>query len=140
MYRYSIEKRVRYAETDKMGYLYYGHYAKYYEIGRVETIRSLGVSYKDLEDLHHVMLPVLKLECRYLKPAYYDELIRIDSILDEMPGKILRFHHELYNPDNELINTATVTLFFVDMKTGKRVSCPSLIAKKLKPYFESPDP
>ena len=135
MYAYSHFKRVRYAETDKMGYLYYGHYAKFYEIGRVETMRSLGVSYKDLEDTHAVMLPVLSLECRFLKPAYYDEMIEIKSILTELPGKMICFEHELYNENKELINKATVKLFFIDMKENKRISCPDILKEKLTPYF-----
>ena len=77
MYEHQHHKRVRYAETDKMGYLYYGHYAKYYEIGRVEALRSLGLSYRDMEDKLGLMLPVLSLEARYKSPAYYLSLIHI---------------------------------------------------------------
>ena len=135
MYSYSHHKRVRYAETDKMGYLYYGHYAKYYEIGRVETIRSLGMSYKSMEDDHGIMLPVLHLESRFLKPAYYDESIEIKSILNEMPNKMITFDHELYNEKQELINTARVKLFFVDMNKNARISCPEFLKHKLSPFF-----
>ncbi len=135
MYSYSHHKRVRYAETDKMGYLYYGHYAKYYEIGRVETIRSLGMSYKSMEDDHGIMLPVLHLESRFLKPAYYDESIEIKSILNEMPNKMITFDHELYNEKQELINTARVKLFFVDMNKNARISCPEFLKNKLSPFF-----
>ena len=137
MYSHSYHKRVRYAETDKMGYLYYGHYAKYYEIGRVETIRDLGLPYRDLEDKYGIMLPVLHLECRYIKPAYYDENIEIRSILKRMPGKMIVFDHELHNEKQELINTATVKLFFIDMKTQQRVSCPDILSKNLESYFAS---
>lgn len=135
MYKYSHFKRVRYAETDKMGYLYYGHYAKYYEIGRVETIRSLGISYKDLEDEHNIMLPVLHLESRYIRPAYYDENIEIVSILKELPHKMLVFEHELFNEEKEIINKAQVKLFFVNQLTQKRVSCPEILKTKLDRYF-----
>jgi len=135
MYEYSFHKRVRYAETDKMGYLYYGHYAKLYEIGRVETIRSLRVSYKQLEDEHRIMMPVLNMEVRYMLPAYYDEMIEIRSILHEMPDKLLVFHHELYNEDEKLINKACIKLMFVDMKLNKRISCPEILKNTLSPYF-----
>ncbi len=136
MYSYSFSKRVRYAETDKMTYLYYGHYAKYYEIGRVETIRSLGISYKSLEEDYKVMLPVLHLEARYLKPAFYDEMIEIKSILNEMPDKLLVFNHELYNEKKEIINTAKVKLFFIDMISKKRISCPEILQEKLSFHFQ----
>lgn len=137
MYSYDFNKRVRYAETDKMGYLYYGNYPKYYEIGRVETIRSLGFDYKDFEDIHKIMLPVLSLEVKYKLPAYYDDLLTIRSHLKELPSKMISFHHDILRPDGELINQAVVKLFFVDMELNKRVSAPNFIVEKLKPYFES---
>ncbi len=135
MYQFNYKKRVRYAETDKMGYLYYGHYAKYYEIGRVEAIRSLGTSYASMEDDMGIMLPVLSLESRYIKPAFYDEEIEIQSILNEMPDKMITFHHKLLNSNQEIINKATVKLFFVDMQSGKRVSAPNILTDQLKKYF-----
>ena len=135
MYIFDFKKRVRYAETDKMGYLYYGHYAKYYEIGRVESLRSLGVSYKDLEDELRIMTPVLDLNIRYLSPAYYDEELTIRTILSDLPGKMLVYQNEIYNPEMKLINKATVKLFFVNMDTNKRVSAPAYIVDKLKHYF-----
>ncbi|MBT8231521.1 MAG: acyl-CoA thioesterase [Saprospiraceae bacterium] len=136
MYSFSYHQRVRYAETDKMGYLYYGHYAKYYEIGRVEALRNLGLSYKSMEDELGVMLPVLSLESRFRLPAYYDENVEIKTILTTLPNKMIVFNHELYNEANKLINTAEVKLFFVDMKSNKRISCPQSLLEKLKPYFE----
>jgi acyl-CoA thioester hydrolase len=135
MYSFDFKKRVRYAETDKMGYLYYGHYAKYYEIGRVETLRSLGISYKKMEDDLKVMTPVMDLHIRYLAPAYYDQEITIRTILETLPNKILVFENELYNPEMELINKATVKLFFVDMIANKRVSAPDYIIERLAKYF-----
>ena len=136
MFTYDHHKRVRYGETDQMGYLYYGHYAKYYEIGRVEALRHLGLSYRKMEDELGIMLPVLSLEARYKLPAYYDEEITIVTILKELPQKMFTFHHNLINPDNKIINTATVKLFNIDMKTGLRVDTPSFLIQKLKPYFE----
>ncbi len=136
MYSFDFHKRVRYAETDKMGYLYYGNYPKYYEIGRVETIRSLGLEYKDFEDIHGIMLPVLGLEVKYKAPAYYDDLLTIRSYLRALPSKMIQFEHEIINPSGQVINTATVKLFFVDMALNKRVSAPTFIVDKLRPYFE----
>ena len=137
MFRHEYKKTVRYAETDKMGYLYYGHYAKYYEIGRVEALRHLGLSYRKMEDELGIMLPVLSLEARYKLPAYYDEEITIVTMLKELPNKMFTFHHNLLNPDNKIINTATVKLFNIDMKTGLRVDTPAFLLQKLKPYFEA---
>lgn len=136
MYIYDFKKRVRYAETDKMGYLYYGNYPKYYEIGRVELIRSLGISYKDFEDVHNVMLPVVSMDIRYKFPAYYDENLTIRTILNEMPTKMISFDFEILNEDAKLINTANVKLFFVDMISNKRISAPDLLVSPLKSCFE----
>lgn len=135
MYKHSYKKRVRYNETDKMGYLYYGNYANLYEIGRVELIRSLGLSYQKMEDELGIMLPVVSLESRFLYPAYYDEELEVFSYLDEMPSKIIKFRHEIYNEKQELINRATVKLFFTDMNTRKWISAPPIIKAALNEYF-----
>ena len=135
MYIFDFKKRVRYAETDKMGYLYYGHYPKYYEIGRVESLRSVGISYKDMEDKLRIMTPVLDLGIRYIAPAFYDQNLTIRTILPSLPDKMLVFENEIYNPDMELINKATVKLFFVNMDTNKRVSAPQDILDKLNDHF-----
>ncbi len=135
MFQFDFKKRVRYAETDKMGYLYYGHYAKLYEIGRVETMRSLGIAYKDLEDKEKIMLPVLSLQSRYLAPAYYDEELTIRSILEELPYKMIHFKHEIFNEKMELINTGEVKLFFINMETGKRISIPDNLKTKFNTAF-----
>lgn len=135
MYKHKINKRVRYSETDKMGFLYYGNYPSLYEIGRVELIRSLGLSYQKMEDEMGIMLPVVSLEVRYLRPAYYDEELEIHTFLDEMPGKMITFRHEVYNQKQDLLNKATVKLFFTDTKTNKRTSAPIIIQDALKEYF-----
>lgn len=119
-----------------MGYLYYGNYAMLYEIGRSESIRELGISYKVLEDEYRIMMPVIFVESRYLMPIKYDELINIKTILDEMPGKLIHFKHEIFNEANELCHKGEVKLFFVDINTNKRVSTPDYLSTKLLPYFE----
>ena len=130
-----FQKRIRYAEIDKMGFLYYGHYAQLYEIGRAELIRSLDITYKSMEEDYHVMMPVLQMQCRYRKPARYDNLLSIHTILNEMPTKMIHFHHEIYNEEQELINTGSVKLFFVDMKENKRISCPHFLKDKIETFF-----
>jgi len=135
MYQFDFKKRVRYAETDKMGYLYYGQYPKYYEIGRVEMLRSLGMSYREMEDELGVMMPVTSLEIRYLRPAYYDELITIRTKLLKLPEMRIQFHVDLYNEEGKLLNAGKVRLAFVDVKTGKAVTAPEALLEVLRPYF-----
>ncbi len=127
--------RVPYADTDQMGYMYYGLYAKLYEIGRAELVRELGITYKVLETVHQISMPVLRLECRYIKPSTYDELLTIESRLEEMPTKMIVFHHSIFNEQKELINTGVVKLFFIDQKSGNRISTPAMLVEKLNQYF-----
>lgn len=136
MFVHEHKKRVRYGETDQMGYLYYGNYALLFEIGRVEAIRSLGISYKELEEKVGVMMPVLFMESRYALPVKYDEEITIRTILKEMPTKMIEFHHEIINEDEKVAHRGIVKLFFVDMKTNRRVSTPNYIADKIAEYFD----
>lgn len=135
MFIFDFEKRVRYAETDKMGYLYYGNYPLLYEIGRAEAIRSLGISYRELEDVHKIMMPVVYTESRFMHPARYDELISIRTILKEMPTRLIEFHHELYNQQSKCIHKGLVKLVFINIATGKRISAPDYLTEKLKPFF-----
>lgn len=135
MLQFDYHKRVRYAETDKMGYLYYGHYAMLYEIGRAEMIRDLGLSYHQMEEELHIMMPVLSLQCRYRLPAKYDDLLTIRTQLIDKPTKMITFHHEIYNQQHDLLNTGEVKLFFVDMNTNRRVSVPSYLSEKLESFF-----
>ena len=136
MYSFDTQARVRYGETDQMGYLYYGNYALYYEVGRVELFRSLGMTYKELEEEYHVMMPVLSLQQRYVRPAFYDNLLTIRTTVRKMPDKTVTFHHEIFNEDQKLINGGSVRLAFIDTLTGKRVSAPAVFTDKLKPFFE----
>ncbi len=137
MYTFDYKKRVRYGETDPMGYLYYGHYAHYYEIGRVEMLRALGLSYKSLEEDHHIMMPVVSMQVRYLRPARYDDLVTIRTTLRKLPQDYITFQVEVWHENGQLLNSATVRLCFVDMHTGKRVPPPELLLQKLRPFFES---
>ena len=135
MLEFTIKLRVRYGETDQMGYVYYGNYAEFYEVARVEMLRSLGLSYKEMEE-SGIMLPVAELHCKYLKPAKYDQEISIKVIIDELPSVKINFKYELYNEDKELINTGATTLVFVKMKTGRPCFPPKDFMDKLQSYFE----
>ncbi|MFT4566565.1 MAG: acyl-CoA thioester hydrolase [Saprospiraceae bacterium] len=131
----TFEKRVRYSETDKMGYLYYGRYAALYEVGRAELIRDLGVSYHDFEEIHKVMMPVVNLECRYKYPAHYDDMVTIHTTIKEMPSRMITFHHKIINKDGKVLNLGVVKLFFVDMISGQKVSCPPFLKEVILPFF-----
>ena len=135
MYTHDFQKRIRYGETDQMGYLYYGRYADLYEIGRVEWLRSLGVTYAKMETELGIMLPVKSLQMRFVRPAKYDEMVTIRTTMRELPKKDIVFHIEVFNEKMKLVNGGTVRLVFVEMKTGKTVPPPDFLLEKLKPYF-----
>jgi acyl-CoA thioester hydrolase len=137
MYSHDFQLRVRYGETDQMGYLYYGRYAEYFEVGRVETIRSLGLSYKELEDEHGIWLPVVSMEMRFVRPAYYDDLLTIHTEIRKLPDTHITFHSEIFNEKRKLINAGTVRLCFFNAATKKVVPAPELLLGKLHPYFPS---
>ncbi|CAH0251020.1 Acyl-CoA thioester hydrolase YbgC [Pedobacter sp. Bi27] len=134
MYSHSTKIRVRYGETDQMGYMYYGNYAQYYEVGRVEMLRSLGMSYSSME-ADGIMMPVLELKCKYIKPALYDQEITVKTIIKTLPGIRIFFEYELYNEKEELINIGATTLVFVDMKKNKPTNPPENFMKKLSVFF-----
>ena len=136
MFTHEVKVRVRYAETDKMGYLYYGHYPKYYEIGRVEAMRDLGVRYLDLEEKEKIMMPVMSLNMRYVRPAYYDELLTVKTIIRRLPTQTITYNHEVYKENGDLVNGGSVKLCFVDMNTNETVNAPNSLLEKLKPYYE----
>jgi acyl-CoA thioester hydrolase len=135
MFEHATKLRVRYGETDQMGYMYYGNYAEFYEVGRVEMLRSLGLTYSGMEE-SGIMMPVLELNCKYLKPALYDEEITIKVIMNEMPRIKIHFKYELYNEKQELINTGETLLVFINMKTNRPCLAPQEFRDKLKAFFE----
>lgn len=128
--------RTRYAETDQMGVVYYGNYPQYFEVGRVETLRALGITYRNMEE-EGIMLPVLKLEIKYLKPALYDDELTIKTFLKEMPSTRITFHHEIYNSKGDLLTTGLVQLVFVDAATRRPTRCPENVISTLQPFFNS---
>ncbi|MFN8142907.1 MAG: thioesterase family protein [Bacteroidia bacterium] len=134
MYTSEVQVRVRYAETDQMGYVYYGNYAAYFEVARVEALRSLGFSYKKLEE-DGVMLPVLDFSVKYFKPAYYDDLLIIKTIIREMPQARIKFEYEIYNEHELLLNSATTTLVFINKSTNRPCPAPEDFRKAISKYF-----
>lgn len=135
MYIHETKIRVRYGETDQMGYMYYGNYAEFYEVGRVEMLRSLGMTYRSMEE-SGVMMPVLEMRCKYIKPALYDEEITVRVILDKLPGVKIHFKYELFNEQQQLINQGETTLAFIDSKRNRPCLPPADFQDKLKKYFE----
>ncbi|NNC69222.1 MAG: acyl-CoA thioesterase [Flavobacteriaceae bacterium] len=134
MHSHTIEIRVRYGETDQMGYVYYGNYAQYFEMGRVEWLRNLGITYKRMEELG-IMLPVLKLNTDYLKPAKYDDLLTLKTTLIKRPSVRIEFNFELFNEQNELLTKAYCSLVFIDMKKNKPTKAPDYIIDKVNEFF-----
>jgi acyl-CoA thioester hydrolase len=135
MYTSETHIRVRYGETDQMGYLYYGNYALYYEVGRAEAIRTLGFTYRRLEEMG-VMMPVAELHSRYFRPALYDDLITVKTVLKELSeGTKIQFHSELYNEAGELLNKGVTTLVFYDPKQKKTINMPPELYTRLAPFF-----
>lgn len=123
--------RVRYAETDQMGYVYYGNYAQYYEVGRVAAMKELGVSYKEMEE-KGIIMPLLSMSTKYIKPAYYDDLLKIKTYIRELPKVRMKFEYEIYNPKGELINIGDTVLVFVDPVRNKPCGAPDWFMKIIK--------
>ena len=135
MFQHDTTVRVLYADTDVMGVVYYGNYPKFYEIGRTEMIRSLGMPYADLERTG-IIMPVRDMTCNYIKSAHHDQVLTIRTRIEEIPKARMKFFYEIYNENKELVHTGETTLVFLDMKTNRPVRAPELLIKKLKPYFE----
>lgn len=135
MYQSETSIRVRYGETDQMAYVYYGNYAMYYEVARVESLRRLGVTYKELE-ASGIMMPVLENHSRFLGPARYDELLRIVTTIREKPTVKIKFEYEIFNEQSKLINLGETLLVFVDSRSGRPVRTPEMMSKVLEPFFK----
>lgn len=123
--------RVRYGETDPMKYVYYGNYAEYLEVARVELFRSIGISYEDIEK-KGIWLPVSEFKIKYLKPAYYDEILEIHTYVKKIPGVRIEFDYEIYNDSKQKITEAQVTLFFLDSSENKIIKCPEFLMEFIK--------
>ncbi|WP_339877178.1 thioesterase family protein [uncultured Algoriphagus sp.] len=135
MYTAETQIRVRYAETDQMSYVYYGNYAMYFEVGRVEAMRSIGFSYKELED-EGVMMPVLESHFRYLQPGKYDELLTIKTTIPTLPGARIRFEYEVFNEQKKLITEGWTILTFLKKDSHRPTRPPQNLVALLKEYFQ----
>ncbi len=134
MYTSETYIRVRYGETDQMGYVYYGNYAMYYEVGRVESLRKLGLSYKELEGMG-VMMPVLENKSKFLNAALYDDHLKVVTTIREKPRARIKFEYYIFNGEGTLIHQGETTLAFVNIKTGRPGRPPQVFQDVLKPYF-----
>ena len=131
MKRHHTFVKVRYAETDQMGIVHHGNYAEYLEIARLDWLDELGVSYKSLEK-EGIMLPVYELNTKFIKPAYFDDILRIETQLKELPRVKIEFSYQVFNQDEELITTAYTILVFMDSETKRPIRCPEYILNKIK--------
>ena len=138
MFVFETKIRVRYADTDQMGYMYYGNYATFYEVARTEMLRSLGMTYQSMEK-DGVMMPVLEMKSKYIKPALYDEEIRIKVTIKNEPSVRILFDYELFNHNNQLINIGETTLVFVDILKNKPCLPPENFVEKIAVYFSNLD-
>ena len=126
---------MHYALTDQMGVVYYGNYAQFYEIGRTEAIRQLGYTYKDIEAMG-IIMPVVEMNSKFLRPAKYDDLITVKTTLREMPtGHAINFHFEIFNEEDKLLNAGNVILYFMEAGSMKRSKMPDDLEEKLRGYF-----
>ncbi|MBM3416361.1 MAG: acyl-CoA thioesterase [Bacteroidetes bacterium] len=135
MFTSETQVRVRYAETDQMGVVYHSNFFPYFEAARAESIRQLGFTYADMERMG-VIMPVVDVHCRYLRPARYDDLLTIKTFLKELPvHHKIEFHHEVYNEAGELLAAARIILYFMEAGGLKRATMPAQLLEKLQPYF-----
>jgi acyl-CoA thioester hydrolase len=135
MYEHLSTVRVRYAEADPMNVVYYGNYAQYFEVARVESLRAMGISYKEIEAMG-IMLPVVELNIKYLRPAKYDDLLTMKTMIKTLPtDHKIQFDQEIYNEEGKLLTIGVVKLYFMDNKLGNKVNMPEFLKQKLAPYF-----
>lgn len=136
MFSFDTPVRVRYADTDQMHVVYHAKFIEYFESGRTESIRSLGVTYKEIEEWGLIM-PVVRVQCDFLRPGRYDDLLTVRTILREMPeGHRIQFEQEVYNESSKLICKGSILLYFLEKETHNKVDIPQQLIEKLKPFFE----
>lgn len=133
MFVSEVKIRVRYAETDRMGYVFYGNYAVYFDVARVEALRELGFIYKEVED-NGIILPVYTFTIKYLKPAFYDDVLTIKTYIKQIPKARLMVYHETFNEQKEMINSGETTLVFIDVKTNKPRRAPQNFIDEIRKY------
>lgn len=135
MFSSETKIRVRYSETDQMGFVYHSNFFPYFEVARAESIRQLGITYADMEKMG-VIMPVVDVQARFLKPALYDDLLTIKTFLKEMPlHHKIEFHHEVFNEKEELLCTGKIILYFMQKEDMKRTTLPEALKRKMERYF-----
>ena len=135
MYVTETQVRVRYAETDQMDIVYHGNYTQYFEVGRAESIRQLGYTYKDMEALG-IIMPIVEIHLKFVRPAHYDDLLTIKTTLKELPtDHRIEFHQEVFNENKKLLTVGRVVLYFVTANGMQKTTMPVLLYDKLKPFF-----
>lgn len=130
MLKFNTQVRVRYADTDKMGVVYYSNYAVFYEVGRTEMFRSLGVPYSSLEE-QGIALPVVELVCHYHRSAHYDELLNVEVTIPERPTAKIKIDYKIFNEEGVLLNDGSTTLVFLDIKSGRPVRAPKEVLDRI---------
>ncbi len=135
MYITHTKLRVRYAETDQMSVVYYGIYPQYFEVGRVEALRKLNLSYREMEEAG-IMLPVLHLDIHYHRPALYDDELTVISLIKELPGTRIKFFHEIQNNQGDKLTSGSVELVFVDKASRRPRKAPEELRETLRPFIQ----
>ena len=136
MFIFETRLRVRYAETDQMGFAYYGNYPQYFEVGRAEAMRQLGTTYKEMEE-RGVVMPIANMHIKYIRPARYDDLLTIKTTVAEMPRSRMQFDYEIFNEEGRLLTMGNTVLAFVKKENGKPCAAPAWFMDKLKSYQSS---
>ena len=135
MWKTETQVRVRYAETDQMNVVYHGNYAQYFEVARAEGIRSIGLTYREIE-AHGYLMPLVELHTKYLRPAHYDDLLTIKTEIRELPADHrIEYHHEVYNEAGKLLTVGRVVLYYLLATTREKTTIPEFLRAKIAPYF-----
>lgn len=135
MFSFDTHVRVRYADTDQMQVVYHAKFIEYFEVGRTDSMRSLGITYKDIEQ-SGVIMPVVSLDCKFIKPALYDDLLTIRTSLLQLPkDHKIEFHQEVYNEKEQLLCKGKVVLYFMEKITFQKTEMPALLTSKLESFF-----
>ncbi len=131
MFTFETQLRVRYAETDQMGFVYYGNYPQYFEVARAEAMRNIGMTYREMEE-RGVVMPIVTMQVKYIRPAHYDDLLTIRTTVPEIPSSRMQFDYEIYNQDGRLINKGQTILAFLKKETGKPCAAPQWFLEELQ--------
>ena len=136
MIQHTSTIRVWYCDTDQMGIVHHSNYIRYYEAARSDFMRSLGLSYADVER-RGLMMPILEVQSKYRKPAFYDEELTITTILDELPSTRINFRYEIRNAKGDLINHGMTQLGFMHADTRRPCRCPEWFLELLQTKWQA---